>query len=990
MKKFRVLAIADAAFAPTGYGNQAEAVLSRLAARGWDVYQLACNTYDMRLCEPVPGEKYMMYKGIKMIPNTEMVEKLGMNGLYGTKEQIMAIYEELKPDVIWTLNDFYRVGGLTETNQEMIDRWVHWSPVDNPYIGDSWVDFMNRMKFMIFLSNFGWELYAKYMVNHVYLDAVYHAVPSNVFKPLPAKEGRKITHGMGGKFVVITVGRHQPRKMVWLTAMVMGKFLKTHPDAIWLCKSDPVDLSMANHPDFEKDLRITVTREGGDLNRVLFETQHLPDTEMNELYNTGDVFIHLSGGEGFGIPYVESMLAGIPCILTNNTTSPELTGGWEFGLPVKVDKQLFLEGYRSTYDMADIDDALKQLEFCYNDWKNNNSQWLKEAGIKAREFHVKWCDAERVVDRWEDIFYRIIRYNNKLLWASEFGRGVGYTITSEGMIPYMEELGYDIYAYDWYQGKSPILNTHIKDLLLKFYQHQNDINFGERGIQADFFLQESFPNLNGKMTVGWAFAENDKLRDYYVKCQNHLKMILTSSDFCKNVFQKSGVTTEIRIIPPWVDSKKYPILERKVNQPEFEKGPPVVYSINAPPFGPFTFLHIGVAQQRKNTPQLIEAYIQAFPDSHKNNKTKLIIKSNDFGTLDVFKEAHSDRTDIEWIYTSSKPLTHEEMLELYKRSDCYINVSHGEGIGNPDMEALCTGLPVIGSNWDSRQLFLSDEVGWIVPVTHMEKAYDGVGEDAGNWAGFDTKDIVQAMQTAYLNPEQCKEKGAKGAKLMREKFTPENGARAIDEAFIELYWMSKYGHVSPPKKVYNPNDKTFFDEDYYVNQHKYTPDWHEGVAQQIIKITNGLEGNVIDIGCGTGFLMKHLLAHDINVVGIEISQYAVDHPMPECAGRIFYGDASEIPYEDKSFDWAISFSTLEHISEELTDKCLEEMCRVSKRAFVQIAMICEQASKQKLLDEDPSHINIHDFKWWNERMERAGLKIVAYDGGMSMLVESVK
>lgn len=973
-KKPRILAVSDAAFSATGYGNQAEMVLSRLVKRGWDVYQIGCNSYDLRKCEPgdEKSEFYPTYKGIKIIKNDEM-NRVGMDGLYSTKEAIWAIYESLKPDLIWSVNDFYRVAGMSEFAQEFLDKWVHWMPIDNPYSGSGWSDFINRLRFLIFISSFGWDQYAGVIPNVMYKDALYHAVPSDIFHPLLDKNYVKGQLGISNNaFVVVTVGRHQPRKMIWKTTSVMAKFLAQHKDVVWICKSDPNDPSMMEHPDGEKNL-IGILDSHGVKDRVKFEPRQISAEDMNDIYNSGDIFIHLSGGEGFGIPYVESMLAGTPCILTDNTTSPELTGGWEFGLPVKVASQMKLLKFNSVYDVADEDDALKQLNFAYDDWRNGG-KWLKEASRKGVEFHRKWCDAEVVVDKWEEILWRMIRYNNKIVWHSEFGRGTGYTITSETMIPILEKMGYDIYVSDWNNWQSPILSDDIKNLAQK--TAAMPAGKLDDAIYADFYLQETFPFVKGKHKIGWAFVENTVLRKTYVDCCNKMDMILTSSEFCKSAMKKSGVKSEIRIIPPWVDGKKYPEMER-------------------PDIGtrPFTFLHIGVRQERKNTEQLVNAYMNAFPDPIAAN-VRLIIKSNDFGRLEDLKLA-CKRNDIEFIHTAEKPLTHDEMLELYGRSDCYVNVSHGEGIGNPDMESLSTGLPVIGSDWDTRGLFLSNDTGWIVPVSHMELAYKVFNEYCGEWAAFKTEDIIKCLQEARANPQMCREKGKYGAKMVRENFPIESGAKAMDETFMEMY-MKNHSHeinnisneVVKTNKVIDPS---FFDKNYYTNQHKYTPDWHEGVAQNIINITNGLEGNILDIGCGTGFLMKHLLAHDKNVVGIEISQYAVDNPLPGCEGRIFYGDAADIPYDDKSFDWAVSFSTLEHIPEELAQKALDEMRRVSKKAFVEIAMpVPGGITEEQLKAEDPSHINIKSFDWWKERIEKAGLKIVWFDNGMNMVVESMR
>jgi glycosyltransferase involved in cell wall biosynthesis/ubiquinone/menaquinone biosynthesis C-methylase UbiE len=978
LKKYKILAIADSAFAATGYGNQSEVILTRLVKRGWDVYQLQCNAYTMHKCEP--GEEYPLYKGIKIIPNVE-VQRLGMEGLYGTKESLWEIYNKIKPDIIWSCNDFYRVAGLTEFSDEFVDRFVYWMPVDNPYCADNWAGdkdhFLNRMRFVIFMSYFGWELTAKYLPYVMFKDSVYLGVPSDSFKPLYSKDELKKVTGFDNKFVILTVGRHQPRKMIWKTANAVAKFLKDHPDAVWYCKTDPNDPAMSSYPENERDL-VSIMKKEGVENRAFFEPRVLSTEQMNEFYNTGDVFIHLSGGEGFGIPYVESMMAGTPCILSDNTTSPELTGNWEFGLPMKIKEQVTLKAFNSTYDLVDEHDAVKQLEFTYNDWKTGGG-WLKTAGKKAREFHRQWCDADKVVDRWEEYFYRMIRYNNKLVWHSTFGRGMGYSITSETMIPELEKLGYDIYVDDIIlqrkdgitpEPESSIINPHIKELKYKYLNAATVHKNLDDCINAAFYLQESFEFIPGNKKIGWAFAESTKIRPKYVPLCNRMNTIITTSEFTKKAMQDSGVTTDIRIVPPWVDIEAYPIMERPNDRP-------------------FTFLHVGMASERKNTFQLLEAYVKAFPGQ---DKTRMILKSNDMGILTPFQEIYKDRKDIEWVYTNDKPLTHDQMLELYKKADCYINVSHGEGIGNPEMEAMSTGLPVISSNWDGRKVFLDDEVGWMLKINGLGKAYPETlsEEDCGQWAYFDGEDMIRLLQEVASNPQLCREKGKIAAERMRERFTPSKAALALDEVFMDFYTPNIQNvHIEESLPAVTPMKVIDFDEKYFANYNLYNQTYHGDWVDIIIKDMGGLEGNTLDIGCGPGNLMMHLLAKGKNVVGIDVADWAIEHPMQGCEGRIFKGDMTNIPYDDKTFDNAVCFSVLEHIPEKDAIQALKEIKRVAKKAFLLIAMEMVPGHTAILESEDPTHINIKPIVWWEDKFKEVGLKVIGHDR-MAFVVEPME
>lgn len=68
-------------------------------------------------------------------------------------------------------------------------------------------------------------------------------------------------------------------------------------------------------------------------------TGHIPDEEMFALYQTSDVFLSLSEHEGFGLPFVESMVFDLPLLAYNCTAVPDtLQGGGILLEEKRVDK----------------------------------------------------------------------------------------------------------------------------------------------------------------------------------------------------------------------------------------------------------------------------------------------------------------------------------------------------------------------------------------------------------------------------------------------------------------------------------------------------------------------------------------------------------------------------------------------------------------------------------------------------------------------------
>ncbi|MFM8887141.1 MAG: class I SAM-dependent methyltransferase, partial [Chthoniobacterales bacterium] len=69
---------------------------------------------------------------------------------------------------------------------------------------------------------------------------------------------------------------------------------------------------------------------------------------------------------------------------------------------------------------------------------------------------------------------------------------------------------------------------------------------------------------------------------------------------------------------------------------------------------------------------------------------------------------------------------------------------------------------------------------------------------------------------------------------------------------------------------------------------------------------------VLDIGCGKGFLLYDLAqaVPGLEVTGLEISRYAIEHAKPEIKDRLVEGKASELPFKDAEFDFVFSINTL--------------------------------------------------------------------------------
>jgi len=75
------------------------------------------------------------------------------------------------------------------------------------------------------------------------------------------------------------------------------------------------------------------------------------------------------------------------------------------------------------------------------------------------------------------------------------------------------------------------------------------------------------------------------------------------------------------------------------------------------------------------------------------------------------------------------------------------------------------------------------------------------------------------------------------------------------------------------------------------------------------------DARILDVGCGKGFLLYEFtqVLPGCEVVGIDISEYAIEHAKEEVKPFLEQGDAATLPYADNSFDFVVSITTLHNL-----------------------------------------------------------------------------
>jgi protein-L-isoaspartate(D-aspartate) O-methyltransferase len=116
--------------------------------------------------------------------------------------------------------------------------------------------------------------------------------------------------------------------------------------------------------------------------------------------------------------------------------------------------------------------------------------------------------------------------------------------------------------------------------------------------------------------------------------------------------------------------------------------------------------------------------------------------------------------------------------------------------------------------------------------------------------------------------------------------------------------------------------------------YRYMEGRWEKVARAMVEHYGIKPGDtVLDVGCGKGFLLYDFtkVVPDLELYGVDISEYAVFNAKEEIKDRLQVGNATSLPYPDDYFDFVFSITTLHNLHCYDLDKALREIERVSKK-----------------------------------------------------------
>jgi uridylate kinase len=183
------------------------------------------------------------------------------------------------------------------------------------------------------------------------------------------------------------------------------------------------------------------------------------------------------------------------------------------------------------------------------------------------------------------------------------------------------------------------------------------------------------------------------------------------------------------------------------------------------------------------------------------------------------------------------------------------------------------------------------------------------------------------------------------------------------------------GTVVLPYKI----DASFYDREYYMgNKARYRLAPKSSVLGKIfIYLASYYRALIIflflkpkkclDVGCGTGIMVKILRRLGVDAYGVEISDDALKLADKSIVPFLQKADILKLPFDKDEFDLVVTFDVLEHVDRIKINKAINETIRVSKKLILHKVYTRENLWMTWFSNKDYSRTSVFSAKFWQKK-----------------------
>lgn len=268
---------------------------------------------------------------------------------------------------------------------------------------------------------------------------------------------------------------------------------------------------------------------------------------------------------------------------------------------------------------------------------------------------------------------------------------------------------------------------------------------------------------------GFPIFELDQFSEKEVVSLHHCDNIFVCSEWAKQVISDNTHFSDmdIHVVPLGVDTDIF--------KPSTLK-----------PRKPTVFLNCGKWEKRKGHGVLLESFNAAF-DVSDNVELWMMCDNPFIGDQNqAWQKLYKDSPLGDKIRIIPRQVAHQDVYNIMCQADCGVFPARAEGWNLELLEMMACGKQVIATNYSAHTEFCNDENSYLINITSLETASDGVFFDGsgGQWASLcnESKDqLVSHMRCVHRKKQQ--------------------GSQTINNAGIET--ASKFSWCNSVKELLN-------------------------------------------------------------------------------------------------------------------------------------------------------------------------------------------
>lgn len=364
----RILWYSNSPWTRTGYGAQTALFVPRLQKLG---HELAIHAWYGLMGGPLHWGDIPVYP-------------LASRDTYG-RDVIAAHSANFRADLTITLLDAWVFEPALHVHGM---RWAPWFPIDMQPIPP-----IVLRKVADAFQPIVYSRYAEREATRAGLDVLYvpHGVDTKIFAQMHEAPARGLHHLPADRWIVGMVaankGNSPSRKAFEPSLRAFRDFHRKHPDTLLYLHTQMDDKDAGiNLAELLGVLGLAIGRDVMVTNQYDY-TMGLPPEYMAALYNSFDVLLACSMGEGFGVPILEAQACGTPVITGDWTSMPEIT--WRGAMVDRSSADPFYSQLAAYYWQPRAGAILEALEQVYA------KTWVRHVPDQVAAY-----DADAVTERY--------------------------------------------------------------------------------------------------------------------------------------------------------------------------------------------------------------------------------------------------------------------------------------------------------------------------------------------------------------------------------------------------------------------------------------------------------------------------------------------------------------------------------------------------------------------------------------------------------------